>query len=78
MSREEVDAVSDVVHALHAATGADVPGRYCYISQLHCSCEKIYSFHWLDLFLDFTLVAKLLFWAKVRYATERAAADPSI
>ena len=27
MSREEVDAVSDVVHALHAATGADVPSN---------------------------------------------------
>ena len=27
MSREEVDAVSDLVHALHAATGADVPSN---------------------------------------------------
>ncbi|WP_235954271.1 DUF4921 family protein [Actinomyces faecalis] len=27
MGREEVDAVSDLVHALHAATGADVPSN---------------------------------------------------
>ncbi|MDU0863968.1 DUF4921 family protein [Actinomyces urogenitalis] len=27
MSREEVDAVSDLLHALHAATGADVPSN---------------------------------------------------
>ena len=27
MSREEVDAVADLVHALHAATGADVPSN---------------------------------------------------
>lgn len=27
MSREEVDAVSDLVQALHAATGADVPSN---------------------------------------------------
>ncbi|VEG28384.1 DUF4921 family protein [Actinomyces howellii] len=27
MTREEVDAVSDLVHALHAATGADVPSN---------------------------------------------------
>ena len=27
MSREEVDAVSDLVHALHAATGTDVPSN---------------------------------------------------
>ncbi|WP_103063767.1 DUF4921 family protein [Actinomyces qiguomingii] len=27
MSRDEVDAVSDLVHALHAATGADVPSN---------------------------------------------------